>query len=526
MMKLRIVAALLFVYAFFSHAFCQDTVAMRFANFIASSNMQKHLSVLASDEYEGRETGKEGQKKAARYIADHFKSIGLKPAAADYFQKFPLTQSTPQSASISVNGKQYENYKDFYIFPVGKDAKAEAESIMFLGYGISHEKYDDYKDVNVKDKILLVMGGEPITKDSVSLLTGKKELSEWTANFRKKSEWAREMGAAALLVINQNFESNIQSLKHYLESSSLRLDTEKNEKGKEKRKRILQAGISLKMANEILASQNISVEEIKNKIRKKKKTQTLELNLPVTIEIKTRVEEINSENVLGVVEGKEFPEEVIIITAHYDHLGVKNGKVYNGADDDGSGTVAIMQIAEAFAKAKAAGRGPVRSVVFMAVSGEEKGLLGSSYYTDNPLFPLSNTLCNLNIDMIGRGDEAHKNDSNFVYIIGSDRHSSDLHRINESCNSMYTNLKLDYTYNAPDDPNRFYYRSDHYNFAEKGVPIIFYFNGVHDDYHEHTDEIDKINFPLLAKRTRLIFHTAWEIANRPERIKLDGQEKK
>jgi Zn-dependent M28 family amino/carboxypeptidase len=243
--------------------------------------------------------------------------------------------------------------------------------------------------------------------------------------------------------------------------------------------------------------------------------------------ITNKAEKINSENVIGVVEGSEFKDQVIFITAHYDHLGVQDGKIYNGADDDGSGTVAVMEMAEAFAKAKAAGFGPKRTIVFMTVTGEEKGLLGSSYYTDHPIFPIANTVCDLNIDMIGRYDEAHKKDSSFVYLIGSDKISTDLHKINENANSTYTKLALDYTYNDPNDPNRFYYRSDHYNFAEKGVPIIFYFNGVHDDYHQETDEISKINFQLLAKRAQLVFYTAWEVANRIERIKSDvPQEKK
>ncbi|HEY4799950.1 MAG TPA: M28 family peptidase, partial [Bacteroidia bacterium] len=195
-------------------------------------------------------------------------------------------------------------------------------------------------------------------------------------------------------------------------------------------------------------------------------------------------------------------------------------------DDDGSGTTGVLEIANAFEKAKEAGFTPKRSIVFMTVAGEEKGLLGSSYYTSHPVFSIEKTVCDLNIDMIGRGDEEHKNDSNFVYIIGSDKISTDLHKINEKANATYTKLKLDYKYNDPQDPNRFYYRSDHYNFAEKGVPIIFYFNGVHEDYHQETDEVQKINFPLLVKRARLVFFTAWEVANRKDRIVSDVKQDK
>ena len=233
----------------------------------------------------------------------------------------------------------------------------------------------------------------------------------------------------------------------------------------------------------------------------------------------------DSENVVAFIKGSEKPEEIIVISAHLDHEGVKNGKVYNGADDDGSGTVAILEIAQAFKKAVDAGEGPKRSILFLHVTGEEKGLLGSRYYTDeDPIFPLKNTVADLNIDMIGRIDARHKGNPNYVYLIGSDKLSTDLHNVSEAMNKKYMNIDLDYKYNDENDPNRFYYRSDHYNFAKHNVPIIFYFNGTHADYHQPTDTPDKINYELLENRTRLIFYTAWEIANREKRLIVDKTE--
>jgi Zn-dependent M28 family amino/carboxypeptidase len=229
----------------------------------------------------------------------------------------------------------------------------------------------------------------------------------------------------------------------------------------------------------------------------------------------------DSENVVAFIKGSEKPEEIIVISAHLDHEGIKNGKIYNGADDDGSGTVAILEIAEAFKMAEKQGKGPKRSVLFLHVTGEEKGLLGSRYYTDNPLFPLANTVCNLNIDMIGRIDDRHKEDPNYVYLIGSDKLSTELHMLSEEMNTKYTKINLDYTYNDENDPNRFYYRSDHYNFAKHNIPIIFYFNGTHEDYHKPTDTPDKINYNLLENRARLVFYTAWEVANKETRIIAD-----
>ena len=234
----------------------------------------------------------------------------------------------------------------------------------------------------------------------------------------------------------------------------------------------------------------------------------------------------DSENVVAFIEGSEKPDEIVVISAHLDHEGVKNGLVYNGADDDGSGTVAMLEIAEAFQMAAKAGKGPKRSILFLHVTGEEKGLLGSKYYTDvDPIFPLANTVCDLNIDMIGRIDSRHKADPNYVYLIGSDKLSTELHTISEAMNEKYTNINLDYKYNDENDPNRFYYRSDHYNFVKNNVPIIFYFNGTHVDYHKPTDTPDKINYELLENRARLVFHTAWEVANKETRIIADKAKK-
>jgi Zn-dependent M28 family amino/carboxypeptidase len=230
----------------------------------------------------------------------------------------------------------------------------------------------------------------------------------------------------------------------------------------------------------------------------------------------------DSENVVAFIKGSEKSEEIVVISAHLDHEGIKDGEIYNGADDDGSGTVALLEIAQAFQMAVKAGKGPKRSILFLHVTGEEKGLLGSKYYTDvDPLFPLENTVCDLNIDMVGRIDDRHKSDPNFVYLIGSDKLSTELHNISEAVNKKYLNINLDYKYNDENDPNRFYYRSDHYNFAKNNIPIIFYFNGTHADYHKPSDTPDKINYELLENRTRLVFHTAWEVANMDKRIIVD-----
>jgi Zn-dependent M28 family amino/carboxypeptidase len=241
------------------------------------------------------------------------------------------------------------------------------------------------------------------------------------------------------------------------------------------------------------------------------------------MELKIKENLVQTENVVAFIEGSEFPNEYLVISSHLDHIGINSkGEINNGADDDGTGTVALLEIAEAFKQAKDKNQGPKRSIIFLHVTGEEKGLLGSKYYSENPLYPLADTMVNLNVDMIGRvNPKRETNDPNYIYLIGADKLSQELHDISEATNKKYTQLSLDYTYNDEKDPNRFYYRSDHYNFAKKNIPVIFYFSGTHEDYHKPGDTPDKILYPTLEKRTRLIFYTAWELANRNERIKLN-----
>jgi Zn-dependent M28 family amino/carboxypeptidase len=231
---------------------------------------------------------------------------------------------------------------------------------------------------------------------------------------------------------------------------------------------------------------------------------------------------VKTENVAAIIEGSTYPNEYIVLTAHLDHVGIENGEIFNGADDDGSGSMALLEIAEAFKLAELDGNRPKRSIVILHVSAEEKGLLGSKYYTDNPLYPLDETITNLNVDMIGRTDPTrNSNNDEYIYLIGTDRLSTMLHETSEKVNYKTVNLELDYRFNAWDDPNRFYERSDHWHFAKNNIPVIFYFSGTHEDYHQPTDTAEKIRYELLTKRTRLIFHTAWEIANMDEKIEVD-----
>jgi Zn-dependent M28 family amino/carboxypeptidase len=290
-------------------------------------------------------------------------------------------------------------------------------------------------------------------------------------------------------------------------------------------------GIPLIFTNEKSANEWFNLDLAKNIDGLKKKRKPLfsnksirlcEREVEAALNVSVTDEMVSSENVLAFIEGSDetLKNEIVVVSAHYDHIGIVNGEVNNGADDDGSGTVSAMEIAEAFIQAKKDGNGPKRSILILHVSGEEKGLFGSDYYTRHPVYPMENTVCDLNIDMIGRVDEAHKDNEKYVYLIGSDRLSMDLHNISETVNKQTSNLALDYTFNSEDDPNQFYYRSDHYNFAKNNIPVIFYFSGVHEDYHKPGDDPEKILYDKMCSIAQLVFSTAWEVANAPTRLQM------
>ena len=507
-----------------------NDVAIKYANTITAADLSKHLHIVASDSLEGRETGKKGQKLAADYLSKQFAAFGLDAPVVtsegkSHYQKFNLEQKRWGEIYLSVHGKKKEFLQDFYAFGNFNIPEVQTQDVMFVGYGIDSENYSDYHSISPTNHAVVIWGGEPLTAEGYSYITNKREPSEWANNWRKKVAVAREHGARTCFVVvkptNEEFFKTMISYKHYIESPTLSIPSSEE---------VEKEGVFFippSLAAEILGTSEAKLAQIAQPVSvnpEKRGNKKIEgIAIPIN-EISFKAEKITelvpTENVLGFVEGSDKKEEVIVVTAHYDHIGREGDKIFNGADDDGSGTVALLEMAQAFAQAKKEGKGPRRSLLFMAVTGEEKGLLGSDYYTQHPIFPLKNTVANLNIDMIGRLDDAHKKDENYVYLIGSDKLSKELHELSENVNKTYTKINLDYTYNDENDPNRYYYRSDHYNFAKNYIPVIFYFNGVHEDYHQHTDEVSKILFGKMEKITRLVFYTAWEIANRPERIKL------
>jgi hypothetical protein len=498
----------------------KDATQLKYAETITAEDLRSRLEIIASDDFEGRETGQPGQKKAAKYIQERFEEFGYEPIKqlGGYLQEFKLQLTYPDTVRLVVGADTLKFLRDMYYFPGFGDMLLEAKDLMYLGYGIDHENYSDYKNQNVEGRVLIISGSEPVDRKGKSWISGNEELSNWTVDWTKKIEVAQERKAKALLVIDDNFSSSVTQFGRYIKRPNLELGDKPTEKDG-----IPLIYISSKMANKIMAGAGVKGghKKLEKNINRKGVPVAKELSISVTIDVKKNREELTSENVLAYLPGTEKPEELLVITSHYDHLGKKGDKIFNGADDDGSGTTTLLELAEAFSLAAKDGNGPKRSVLFMTVSGEEKGLLGSEFYTDNPVFPLGNTVANLNIDMVGRIDENHAPDSNYVYIIGSDKLSTELHALSEKANKTYSNIDFDYTYNDENDPNRFYYRSDHYNFAKNNIPVIFYFTGVHDDYHQPTDTVEKIMFQKTEKIARLVFHTAWEIANRDKRLVVD-----
>ncbi|MFK7755521.1 MAG: M28 family peptidase [Flavobacteriales bacterium] len=494
--------------------------AVEYATTINASELEEHLMIIASDEFEGRETGMPGQKKAAEYIANYFEGLQIDPYdGKTYFQEYPLKRELFTSTTCTVEDQQFKFIKDFYFFGSGVSEDLALNEITVAGYGIGSNEWNDYSETEVKGKYVLILSGAPMKKGK--LLVESEEMKMWAADWRLKTEELKARGAKGVLIINEQYESYMSRVKYYLENPGMSLLEEEVSNNNEVFQTMF---ISPFMANAILSnSKNKNLKKLKKRLNKKKKVKEKTVELDLKLNLENTVENFTGENVLAFIEGTDLKDEVVVVTAHYDHIGRDGDDINNGADDDGSGTVSALEIAEAFQMAKLQGNGPRRSVLVMTVSGEEKGLLGSRYYADNPIYPLENTVANLNIDMIGRVDEAHKDSADYIYLIGSDKLSTDLHNISEKANSDYINLELDYTFNDPNDPNKFYYRSDHYNFAKNGIPVIFYFSGVHEDYHKPTDTPDKIMYNKLEKVARLVFHTAWELANRDEAPVVDKE---
>lgn len=472
-----------------------------YAGRITPERLREFVSVLASDSLEGRETGTRGQRKAAEYIRAHFEKIGLKgPTDDGYFQKLDLYSSEPGEIFVKAAGKRFDNTGKVVYFGKADSGGEVTLPLVFAGYG----REEDFNTIDVADKAVLIRIAD-------GRLYNLPEISR-----------ARQHGAKMVFVWSIDNEREFDDLA-FRERAAQRSDRPSLEKPRVYAPNAGSFVVAPSIVGELMG---VARDKLKAAAAEDPAKKPLSRIRPTTVTYRTetKIITIPTENVLGVLEGTDLADEIVVVTAHYDHIGitraVRGDSINNGADDDASGTAAVMQLAQAFADAKRDGRGPRRSILFMTFTGEEKGLLGSAHYSANPVFPMEKTVLNLNIDMIGRRDDDHKDSPPYVYIIGTGEKASELNRFSEGVNNKYCDLQFDYTYNDREHPTRLFYRSDHWNFAKHGVPIIFYFDGLHQDYHKPSDEVDKIEFDLLAKRAQCIFYTAWEAANREERISV------
>ena len=497
---------------------------IKMASTITPEDLEKHLSILASDEFEGRETGAPGNDRAAQYLAGEFKRLGLQTVDKDddYLQPINMVSKRWEKIDMTIHDKKYRHIWDFYALHDGNNGPDEfhVDEVIFLGYGIESDQFTNYKKTDIDGKAVIMYGGEPRHADGRSIITGSESMSAWTTDPMKKIQLAKSKGARVVFVISEDFKKQIADNRRFLMGPSVTLEPPKNDTD-------VSADFSFMVINPEMAKKMIGkkvkkVKKFRGKNTRGKSTKGFSISTSVQGHMIRRELSKLTANVIGVLPGShpQKKDEHIVITAHFDHLGKRGSDIFNGADDNASGTSTVVELAEAFSTAAAFDRRPDRSIIFLLVSGEEKGLLGSKFYTDYPLIPLNQTTTNVNIDMVGRVDKLH-DDPNYIYVIGSDRLSTTLHEVNETINDNYEKLVLDYKYNAVDDPNRYYYRSDHYNFAEKNIPAIFFFNGTHDDYHRPSDTIEKIEFEKMSKIGRHIFHLVWELANRDEVIEVD-----
>lgn len=477
-----------------------------YAKTITTGDLQKHLNIIAGAEMEGRDTPSPGLEKAAQYIEAQFKEFGVKPGNnGSYRQYYDLEKDSTSSMSLNMGGLEFTPWNDFTPgMQMPQSADLRFSEYVFVGYGIADDTRDDYKDADVKGKLVIFLSGQP---DGFTTSKPRRQSPVFLPN---KIANAKKKGAAAVLVISDMLPTRAVISNTYRPKPAMASAEEA-------------AAIPAFVINDnVVSKSGYSIKDIRAAVGSAVADPVItQVDIKMSYHSGKKIATVS--NVLGVVEGSDKKDEYLFITAHYDHVGMdEKGNIYYGADDDGSGTVSVMKMAEAFAKAKKEGKGPRRTVVFMLVSGEEKGLWGSAYYAENPVYPLNKTTADLNIDMIGRIDtERMKPDTlNYVYVVGNNKLSTDLPKINEGMNNKYTRLVLDYRFDDPSDPNRIYYRSDHYNFARKGVPVLFFYDGMlKADYHKPTDTVDKINFPLMAKRAQMIFYTAWEMANREDMLK-------
>ena len=488
---------------------------------ITQQMLTKHVYLLASDSLEGRETGFAGQRMAADYIKSYMKEHGVQPfgdTLGSYLQHYKLVGYRNPFVSIKANGIEFKEGEDF-IKPFGRAVYEKngrlPEDLVFGGWGIKTDNYNDYTTVQAQGRTVIILEGVPKNDKGEALYNLKAE--DWIPSLKAKIAFEEGANNVFVVTTSAKVSSTAAMIKKYTHSDEYKMRLKDQYKPEEKGVFY----ITNKMAAQLFNMDTLQFAKLYNTSLPKKRKRVKGNAVPIVQANITGTLDtlhLTSSNVVGLIPGDKYPNEYVVLSAHYDHLGIQGGEVYNGADDNGTGTAAVLEMGKAFAAAKKLGIKTGRSIICLLVSGEEKGLLGSAYFVSKPPVSLDKIYTNINTDMIGRVDDAHKDSSLYVYPIGSNILSPQLDSLSKAVNKQTLNINLDYRFNDPDEPNRFYYRSDHYNFAKNGIPCIFYFSGVHEDYHKPTDTADKILYDKATQLTRLIFYTAWEVSQYPTRL--------
>lgn len=509
-----------------------SATAQRGVDVISASQIKDYLTFIASDEMEGRDTPSRGLDITAKFLAMNLARWGFKPAgdAGSFFQRIDLQRNRADSALTKVEyaGRTLVAGTDY--LPAGGSGNVSAQTV-FAGSGwlIKSKEMDGYKGIDPAGKIAIVFGAPNTIPRGIT----RADLGKQGEDSMNPNEYARSKGVVGLIYVPDfqylaNWQRNRQRL---LERGSTVVAKFQPQTSSP----LPSIVISPEMANAIFAGERQSASMLFNASYGSTQPTSFAMGdqKRITLNVANNTETIPTQNVVAVWEGSDpvLKNEYVALGAHYDHVGsgcppVGADTICNGADDDGSGTTALLGMAEALAKASTR---PKRSVLFVWHCGEEKGLWGSRYFVENPTVPLNQIIAQINIDMIGRskkvGDANPRNaeltGSDSIYLIGSTMMSTELGELVNAVNKSYLNITYDTRYDDPKDPNRFFFRSDHYNYARKGIPIIFFFDGVHEDYHRAGDTADKIDYQKMEKVTRTIYMTLWEIANRPARLKVD-----
>lgn len=486
---------------------------------ITPGELRMHLEFLASDELGGRYTLAPNFAISARYLATCLKAYGLRGMGdhGDFLQHFDVSGYRPDTGNTSLILKHDSKTSSFefgQVYPLPPTSSGAAQGkVVFVGYGISSpaQKHDDYAGLDVKGKIVLIASGTPEGVDADKLDDAEQDYGAALAH-----------GAAGILTVPSGQIALLVNDRGARERLANRETIRLSGRNAAKLPRLV---LSRDASRHMLAEAGLDADTLSEITASGRPLRPKELRISAQMSSGLQERRITTQNVVGALEGTDpvLKDEYVVFSAHYDHLATgSHGEIYHGADDDGSGTSAVLAIARAMAMQR-----PRRSVLIVFHAGEELGLLGSEYNTDiAPAVPLDKIVADLNIDMIGRskpsGDrekaDAHLSDARTIYLVGSDRISRELRDLSEATNGEFQKLHIDYYYDERDNPDRIYYRSDHWNYAKHNIPVIFYFDGVHVDYHRPTDTVDKIDFDKLTNVTRLVFETGWRLANLDHRV--------